>query len=234
MTNWNPKNWNDIFYLYVGKDDYMKDWEKRPFINVDGNVWATDGHAAIIVDPNVCGIAAPKSEHKTEIPTAKDQDEWLFVSYGDLRHAVDMCGMEEVMKEVEVVCPECGGRGKVTWIYDASTDREIYKKDFECPVCDGDGKICKEMPSGQFEPSRHNGVKIGEAIFRAWEMARVLRAMRMLEAETLIIVSEPKKRSATMFQIKGVQGVTILQMPLVDPDPKTTIIELMQANPATV
>ena len=227
-------NWNDIFDLYVGKDDNMKDWMKRPLINFDGNVWATDGHAAIVVDPNVCGIAAPVDHHKTEIPEQVEPDKWLFVSYGDLQHAVDMCGTEEVMKETEVVCPECDGDGEVTWEYDASTERETYEKEFECPLCEGDGKIWKEMPSGQFEPSRHNGVKIGEAIFQAWQMARVLRTMKLLEAYTLIIVSEPKKWDGTMFQIKGVPGVTILQMPMVDPDPKTTIIELMQANPTTV
>ena len=234
MTNCNSKNWNDIFDLYVGKDDDMKAWMKRPFINFDGGVWATDGHAAIIVDPIVCGITAPVDHHKTEIPELVETDKWLFVSYGDLQHAVDMCGTEEVMKETEVVCPECDGEGEVTWEYDASTDDETYEKEFECPVCEGEGKIWKEMPSGQFEPSRHNGVKIGKAIFQAWQMARVLRAMRLFEAETLVIVSEPKEWDGTMFQIKGVPGVKILQMPMVDPDPKSTIIELMQANPATL
>lgn len=227
-------NWNDIFDLYVGKNDYMRDWMKRPFINFDGNVWVTDSYAAIIVDTNVCGIVAPESEHKIEIPTAKDEDEWLFVSYGDLQHAVDMCGTEEVMKETEAVCPECDGSGEVTWEYKADTNHETYEKEYECPVCEGDGKIWKEMPCGQFEPSRHNGVKIGEAIFQAWQMARVLRTMRMLDAQTLLIVSEPKKYNATMFQIKEVPGVKILQMPMADPAPKSTIIELMQTNPATV
>lgn len=234
MTNWNPKNWNDIFDLFVGKDDDMKAWMKRPFVNFDGNVWAADGPAAIIVDPCVCGITSPVDHHKTEIPELVEPDKWLFVSYGDLQHAVEMCGTEEVMKETEVVCPECDGEGEVTWEYDASTDDETYEKEFECPVCEGDGKIWKDMPTGQYEPSRHNGVKIGKAIFQAWQMARVLRAMRLFEAETLVIVSEPKEWDGTMFQIKGVPGVKILQMPMVDPDPKSTVIELMQANPATV
>lgn len=224
------KNWNDIFDLYVGKDDDMKDWKKRPFVNFDGNVWATDGHAAIIVDPCICGITAVVDNHKTEIPELMEPDKWLFVSYGDLQHAVDMCGTEEVMKETEVVCPECDGDGEVTWEYDAFKVYEKYEKEFECPVCEGEGKIWKLMPTGQIETSRHNGLKIGEAFFQAWQMARVLRTMRLLEAETLIIASEPKKWHATMFQIKGVPGVTIMQMPMVDPDPKSTIIELMQAK----
>lgn len=228
-------NWNDIFDLFVYKDDDdIKAWMRRPFVNFDGNVWAVDGPAAIIVDPNVCGNAAPVDSHKIKIPKLVEPDKWLYVSYGDLQHAVDMCGTEEVMKETEVVCPECDGRGEVTWEYDASTECETYEGEFKCPVCDGDGKIWKEMPTGQYEPSRHNGVKIGGAIFQAWQMARVLRAMRLLEAYTLIIVSEPKKWDCTMFQIKEVPGVTILQMPMVDPDPKSTIIELMQANPATL
>lgn len=221
-------NWNDILDLYVYKrDDNMKDWMKRPFINFDGNVWAVDGPAAIIVDPNVCGIAAPVDHHKVKMPEQVEPDKWLFVSYGDLQHAVDMCGTEEVMKDVEVDCPECDGEGEVTWEYSAS--HKTYYEEFECPVCEGVGKIWKVMPSGQFEPSRQNGVRVGDAIFSAWQMARVLRTMRLLEAVTLIIVSEPKKCSGTLFQIKGVPGVTILQMPMVDPDPKTTIIELMQA-----
>ena len=184
MTNWSPKNWNDIFDLFVGKNDDVKDWMKRPFINFDGNVWATDGHAAIIVDPCICRITAPVDHHKTEIPELVEPDKWLFVGYGDLQHAVDMCGTEEVMKETKVVCP----------------------------LCDGTGELHNDKTKIRWpHPYKRSIIDLCGVCFDQGLMMRVVKALRLMGFESMVWRHKEKEKG-NIFKV--CEGVRVLIMPI--------------------
>lgn len=208
-------NCKDLFDLYVSEaSSAYKEWLKHPNINsLDGKVWATDGHAALIVPVALAGGDYPKREMKTEIPVPAEEQRTITIA--QIEEAVAKCDKEEVMEDVKEVCPECSGEGVVEWEYDATTNRETYDKEFECPVCDGDGYIWNEKPSGKFEPSRKCAISIGAGLFTAWQIDRIAKTMRMIGADTITVVSEPTKSGALLLHTGDVE---ILQMPVFEPD----------------
>lgn len=206
-------NCKDLFDLYV-LEEAPAEWMTHPNINpLDGKVWATDGAAALIVPVALAGGYYPKKEMKTEIPVPAEEQRTITIA--QIEEAVAKCDKEEVMEDVEVKCPECNGTGSVLWEYAATTNREIYVRETDCPVCDGDGHIWKEKLSGRFEPSHKCAISIGAGNYTAWQIDRIAKTMRMLGADTLTVVSEPNETKAVLFRTGDVK---ILQMPVSRPD----------------
>lgn len=223
-------NYDEIFNLYIGPDD-PHDWIREPFLNMrDNTVWATDGHAALIVPTIMLNKIYKAHDTSVQIPEMISLDSCLHYTTKQLMDAIDKCGREEVMEEVEVVCPECDGDGTVLWEYSPTSNRERYEHEYECPVCDGEGHIYKEKPSGRFEPAVTKGVRIGEGVYSAWQLDRVVKAMNILGVDTLNIVSKPDRTHAVLFQF-GNLNVHVLQMPAFIED-KKDIVEI-DFNPDT-
>lgn len=207
-------NCKDLFDLYVLKEAEfpIREWMTRPNINpLDGKVWATDGHAAIIIPVSLAGHNYMSKEMKTPWPAVSENQKVITIE--QIEEAVAKCDKEEVIEEDKEECPECVGTGKVLWKYDANLER-FYKED-ECPVCDGDGYIWKEEPSGRYEPSHKCGISIGAGLFNAWQIDRIAKTMRMVGADTLTVISEPTENGAILFRTGDVE---ILLMPVIEPD----------------
>lgn len=81
----------------------------------------------------------------------------------------------------------------------------------------------KEEPSGSYL----NGVRIGNGVYSTIQMTRVLKTMQKLNINTLIVVSEPLEEDAVLFQMKGLRGVSILQMPMI-PKEESKVVELIK------
>ena len=206
-------DYTKLFDLYVKKEpDTMSAWMTKPFLNsADGNVWATDGHAAVIVAMDVAGLQYDKLEKKLAMPCELPTEKHLHLFADQIREAVEKCPKDEVMEEKEVKCKECDGTGRVLWEYKASTKFDSYDHEFDCPVCDGDGSIYEEVGTGRFEPAKKAGARIGEAVFSAWQLDRLLRTMALLGYDEIAIITEPHRSRATMFRIGDIK---VLQMPM--------------------
>lgn len=216
-------NYTKIFDLFVKKDPIpMNDWMTKPFINeTDGNVWATDGAAAVIVAMDVAGLQYDKLEKKLAMPCELPTEKHIHLLSDQIREAVEKCPKDEIMEEKEVKCKECDGTGKVLWEYSASTKFESYDHEYDCPVCDGDGSIYEEVGTGRYEPAKKSGVRIGEAVFSAWQLDRILKAMDIIGVCTIDIISEPHRSKATMFRIDN--HIKVLQMPMFADDLKDIV-----------
>ena len=207
-------DYTKIFDLFVKKYPIpMNDWMTEPFINeTDGNVWATDGAAAVIVVMDVADLQYNKLEKKLAMPCELPTEKHIHLLSDQIRETVEKCPKDEIMEEKEVKCKECDGTGTVLWEYDASTNNERYEHEYECPVCEGDGYTYKEVGTGKFEPARKSGVRIGEAVFSAWQLDRILKTMDIIGVCTIDIISEPHRSRATMFRIDN--RIKVLQMPM--------------------
>ena len=215
-------NWNEIFDLYVKKDD-MHEWMQKPFLNMkDDTVWATDGHAAFIIPTIMADQIYPSHDVNFKLPELISLNSCPHYTTEQLMAAIDRCGKEEIMEEKEVKCPECDGEGMVLWEY--RTSREDYEHEYECPVCEGEGHIYKEVPTGRFEPSHKCGIRIGEGVYSAWQIDRVVKTMKLLNVDTLNIVSKTDRFHAVLFQF-GIMNVHVLQMPMLA-EAETDITEI--------
>lgn len=144
MKNYTSKQLNEVFALFCGKEEYRPVMHK-PF-EVDGFVYATDAHVLvrIIKDRYKLKLDNP---HK---PLNLSKISFDFVSSEKLKlnkKDFDKLKTKDELKEVGNIekCDSCDGFGEVEWEF------ESYTRDFDCPVCDGEGKIGKseKIPTGE-------------------------------------------------------------------------------------
>ena len=217
-------DYTKLFDLFVKKRDGFLVWMEKPFLNeADGNVWATDGAAAVIVAMDVAGLQYDKLDKKLQLPIELPTEKHLRIPSYKLLMAIDKCPKEEIMEEKKVECKECDGEGTVLWEYDASSDNKRYEQEYECPVCEGDGYIYKEVGSGKFEPAQKSGVRIGDAVFSAWQLDRVYKAMALLDLDELVIATEPHRGRVTIFRLGDIK---VLQMPMYTDEQNKVIVDL--------
>lgn len=99
-------------------------------------------------------------------------------------------------------CPECGGFGKVEWEY-IDKDRDTHCRDFECPICDGDGSI---------QVSKHKVIVIDESKFSAVNLDIIHRALEFFKTENCLVGFG--RTPADAWLLSPFEGVDMLIMPL--------------------
>lgn len=167
------KNENEILDLFVEDEDGLRYKLKTPFIDKnDGRVWATDGHALIMVNPECVSGKYETRDLGGKIPVRDyNCDESLLVS--DLQDALKRCPQEpEINIKYKVVqCPECDGNGEVNADYHSESDGKYYTILGTCPICDGEGTIEEEErePTGNVIPKEESLIKFGEGYFK-WRL----------------------------------------------------------------
>ena len=190
-------DWKKLFDIFVGKDHYpFREWLTKPFINTAHNneVWATDGHALLMVSEGVCpDDGYDRLEKRLGWLPCKDVKPIAKFSLQTLRDALAKCPQEETMEDDEeiVECPECKGTGYVKWSYMAHRGKKFfYKEEFECPVCEGSGHIDEgePTPTGKYELSYYAAIRILGNTLRAGEMKRLVDAAELIGTDTTTVL----------------------------------------------
>lgn len=192
------KNWNELFDFFCDENNVLHPWMAKPFLNTSyqgtifGDIWATDGYLVLIISSKLVGTNFDKFEQKTFIPEILPEDKQKVVTIKSLQAALEQCDKEEIIEEEEFECPECNGEGKVTWEYSSTTGKmKTYEREEDCPVCDGNGYTYKETPSGKFRIANGSGVSIGLGSYNGRLMERIVKAMKWLDVDSFKVLSKP-------------------------------------------
>ena len=174
----------------------IREWMTRPFVNTahDNEVWATDGHAALMIRKGMCPDRKyDRLDKRLEWIPGQEAEPIATFTIQSLRDALAKCPQEEIMEvdQEEKQCPECGGSGKVMWSYTASYgDQHFYDADFDCPVCGGDGILEEEHshPTGEYRVTDYAAVRILGSTYRAMQLERLVDAAGMIGTETVTVL----------------------------------------------
>jgi hypothetical protein len=209
-------NWKELFALFCEKEDGICQWMMKPFINkATGDVWATDGHIVLILDKEFAGSDFEEIDKPLQMPFILDESKWKLVTAERLREALEQCDREEIVEKEEVECPECNGDGVVEWEYHSSYgDEHWHTLEHDCPVCDGEGYIYKDKKTGRFDIAKGTGVSIGFGQYSARLMARILKAMELLEVDGFRVISTPEHNRMVLFDF-GTPQVRVGLMPMI-------------------
>lgn len=223
-------DWKKLLWLFCEDETIsLREWMTKPFVNTahDNEVWATDGHAALMVSEGVC----PDKEYdRLEKPLRwmpnKEAEPIATFPLQTLRDTLAKCPQEEVMEvdQEEKECPECGGSGKVEWEYTASHgSQHFYEAEFECPVCEGSGILEEEHshPTGEFQVTYGAAIRILGGVFRAMELERLVDAAELIGTETVTVLH--KRNVQAGIHVDGIvfgmdDGIRLLIMPFLAED----------------
>ena len=134
-----------LFDLFTDKKGHRKNLN-RPF-RIGNAVYATNAFRIIGIDASLLKGEYPGANIPENIVEAIRKyaltpiDCKRVVTTGQLERA--LAAIPQVEEEIETdeteECPECHGRGVVTWNYDGRS--QYYEEEFECPKCDGEGYV---------------------------------------------------------------------------------------------
>ena len=209
------RNENEIFGLFVEDENGLRYKLKTPFVDkYDGRVWATDGHALIMVNPECVSDKYETRDMGGKIPVRDyNCDESLLVS--DLQDALKRCPQEPEMKiKYNVVrCPECNGSGEVDVEYYADSDGKYYTISGTCPICDGEGTIEEEErePTGNMIPKEDILIKFGEGYFKWRLINSIIEACEKLKIEEIKLV---RTSSTELSVVELSKDIHIAIMPM--------------------
>ena len=203
------------------------EWEKTPFLNTRlDQVWATDGHAVMMVPKGLVSVDAVKDDLSLPwLHLACDWKEGIKVPVSRITAAIAACPTEDEMTVgvPEETCPECDGTGEVTWSYSAlHGDQHFYDREFECPVCCGSGVIVKEVrrPTGRKVPVKGAALHIRTADYAVYQMQRIVRASEMLGVEEIRILHIPTRGPGALdgLMLGFSEDIRVFVMPCIPDD----------------
>lgn len=136
------------FYCFCDECSF-KPWMTKPFI-IDDDIYATDGK--ILIRFNGCAKDFPKITEQADKPyifTGLFNDKptgYMKISVDKLKSLLNSIEPvdEIIYEEKETTCENCDGSGFVDFVYEAIDGEKFYKSD-ACPVCEGTGKIFREV-----------------------------------------------------------------------------------------
>lgn len=162
-----------------------------PYDDGEGHICGTDGTLIIAVPKELM----PKSSMPTMQEAAPSKitfgiSDTFYIDIKDL--------FKRLKRHLEAEnCPECKGKGKVTWMYITDDGHDTYDRKDDCPVCGGTGKLNSNphaiIPGADRPVSslvafriKHGDTK---ALFFAQRLAIVANAANMLGETQLHVVS---------------------------------------------
>lgn len=179
--------------------------EPRPHGNY---IYATDTYACIRIKRELCEEAYEAHEQQ---PKSFDRifpkpECSLVLNVAEVASAISKVPEEECVKVYgkDAECDECRGKGKVTWIYESKVTDEDYEHEFDCPVCDGSGKVNHKHLTREQRSISFNGVHFNIGI-----LMNVLNAIHHL-GHKIATVQRLNEQQSMLINVE--QGVDIVFM----------------------
>lgn len=169
---------------------------RHPFFNErTGQVWATDGHILISVDPHRLSGDYPKLKlGEPNLFAVRTCD--LTVTMSML--AETLASVPTVKEQIEVQsareCEECDGTGEVMWEY-TDGGLKVHQMEAMCPVCDGRGVFPKAVykETGRTIPDPKAKIEVGNAILFVRDVQKLVSAMKFFGADSVHLVRDERQ-----------------------------------------
>ena len=206
------KNERKGLIKFCGVDDCLRPVLQKPFVNKNFNdeVWASDGHLLMMVQKGICRCKYhEESERFNKRIHVKPVNCNSIVNLKNIEEACSRFKLEKELKKVwkEKKCPECHGKGVVTWHYKG------YDLEDDCPVCDGYGEIDDDcwVETGNMILPRDSFLRIDGTVFNARTIVKAVEGLRLLGFEQMLHTVSVDT-NANMFRVAD--GVDLLIMPM--------------------
>lgn len=182
------KNEEELLNKFCDKNEFRK-LLRTPFFNTRYNeVWSTDGHTLIRINPERLVGEYPKGELNLpplEYPCKKK------ITIEAINKALDECPKvdEEVVIQDAVECKECDGSGEVYWEY-TDNHGHTHEHIFDCPICDGTGEMEHEKTkkTGKKVIADDAIIMVGDAYIFAKYLQTLKQAMDFLNVASVKMV----------------------------------------------
>lgn len=180
------------FDLFVGKDN-LRPTMHTPF-EFENYIYATDAHILIRVKKEDCDFEITNPDFlKCDDKIIPKENENIILSIPDF----EMYKTEDEYKVIqeEKECDTCHGSGEVEWEF------ENYTKDFDCPVCEGEGieEEEKKAKTGK-KTFGLTAIKVKDTYFDI-KLFNVLNDVKDYLGGDITLISADKSFSPTMFRI---------------------------------
>lgn len=196
--------------LHTGNDE-LRDWMMEPFY-IENTVFATDAHSLIWIDKNLVSELKPYARPNPNnilsvIPESRNKNQILDIE--SIKLALENFPKVDGFDLIDntIKCVSCNGEGEVEWEY------EGYIKDFECPVCYGEGETgsVKSVPNGKKVPPDNLCIKLKGSIISMEQIKKVLKTKDVLEAENVVLVFNNLPYQPSIFKIDEAE---VMVMPM--------------------
>jgi hypothetical protein len=206
------KNERKGLLKFCGVDDKLRPVLQKPFINKNFNdeMWASDGHLLLMIRKGICrGKYREESEKFNKRISVKPVNCNRIVDFKNIDEACSRFELVPEMKKIsdEKPCPECHGKGIVTWHYNG------YDLEDDCPVCEGYGTIdddCWEK-TGRMIPPPESFLRIDGTVFFTHTITKAVEGLRLMGFEKMVHTVSVDTY-ANMFKVAD--GVDLLIMPV--------------------
>jgi RNA polymerase subunit RPABC4/transcription elongation factor Spt4 len=176
----------------------------------DGYVYATDGHILIRVPvEKVTKLyeaikGYPKAGDKMRVAIEKAGDKTATIDTADLVRVLAGLSWHRVMTSDE--CPQCDGKGEYERECECEYCGSVYEEAAaKCPNCGGTGEVNLRIKEFSLLKSDDRyGIKIGDEVYWADPIQRVVIAALALQAERITYRIPDKKADAGVFHFAGI------------------------------
>ena len=182
------KREKDFFDCFTEKDyEDLPSFCYRPFYR-DGYVFATDRAIMVRVLYDSLQGVYDNSEQPKLIPDfPKPNCDFELQLATIVKTIKSIPEVEEVRVDgIDAECDECDGHGTVEWVYEDS-DGEEHRKDFDCPICDGRGKVKTKKYLREWRC-----IKINDTIFSVRTLMKLAKAMVVAGFDTVNVKNLPE------------------------------------------
>lgn len=212
------KELNDfLLNLYTSSD------EDRPsmcFPNAEnGNVYATDAHALIVVPESELCLNYSRNEKYPNAQKLVDEIEEKQLT--SINAKVSEVAKELTKARIEVdkdsiKCKECKGSGTVEFEY-SDKQHETHYIDGDCPICDGAGSDEKDSKFARVklsmiekEDDKYTAIQIGDLHFHPFQLYRLFMVALLNREEFININYDSENYGSCISYIGKIKVLTML------------------------
>jgi len=185
---------------------------KEPFER-NGFIYASDARIMVQVEKCLCEDSYNHQGGPEKLPSFPAPES---------NYKLDLKELIEVLKSIpqyetvavsgkEAECDECEGRGEVEWTYEDSNGEEHFDY-FDCPICDGKGKV----KTKEYE-REERAIAINGTSFNAGLLQTIAEAMNDIGLSYSVIAYQAKDSRPMLIQLK--KGIDVIIMPCIGVEP---------------